>query len=66
MVFIDGDHLEPAVRQDIDLWLPKAKRLICGHDFGNKDWPAVEKVVKERFGTRFTVPAGMIWAVNVA
>ncbi len=65
MVFVDGDHLLPAVRQDLDLWIPKARKLICGHDYGNKDWPAVEQAVKERFGTGFVVPAGMIWAVNL-
>jgi hypothetical protein len=65
MVFVDGDHLLPAVRRDIEIWTPKARRLICGHDYGNKDWPAVEQAVKERFGTGFTVPVGLIWAVNV-
>lgn len=34
-VFIDGDHTEPAVRQDIDLWWPKVRRggVLAGHDY---------------------------------
>ncbi len=32
MVFIDGDHAEEAVREDIRLWTPFAQTLLCGHD----------------------------------
>ncbi len=34
MVFIDGDHTEGGFGADLDAWVPKAKRLICGHDIG--------------------------------
>lgn len=40
MVFIDGDHSYGAVKRDIELWLPKCKKLICGHDY-NEVWRAV-------------------------
>lgn len=32
MVFIDGDHSEEAVREDLALWTPFAPKLMCGHD----------------------------------
>lgn len=47
MVFIDGDHSYESVKQDIELWNPKVKRLICGHDF---NFPSVNKAVTEYFG----------------
>ena len=33
--YIDADHCYEAVKQDIDLWLPKVKSggIICGHDY---------------------------------
>ena len=36
-VYIDADHSESAVREDIRAWLPKVKLggIICGHDFHN-------------------------------
>jgi len=47
MVFIDGAHSYKAVKADIKAWLPKAKKMICGHDF---DFPDVHKAVEEKFG----------------
>ena len=44
MVFIDGDHRYECVKQDIDLWLPKCRKLICGHDY-NEVWKAVHDVL---------------------
>ncbi len=32
MVFIDGDHSEEAVRDDLSLWTPFASQILCGHD----------------------------------
>ncbi len=32
MVFIDADHEYPAVKEDIEAWRPKARKLLCGHD----------------------------------
>lgn len=38
LLFIDGDHRYPAVKEDIRLWLPYAKSgsVIAFHDYANK------------------------------
>ena len=46
MVFIDGGHTYEEVKQDIEMWLPKTKKLICGHDYQGAD---VKKAVDEKF-----------------
>ena len=46
MVFIDGDHTYPGAKRDIDVWLPKAGKIICGHDY---TYPEVRRAVDERF-----------------
>jgi len=56
MVFIDGAHTYEAVKKDIEMWLPKTAKLICGHDF---QWPGVQKAVTEKFG--FVHTCGTIW-----
>jgi len=45
MVFIDGGHSYEDVKKDIEMWLPKAKKLICGHDYQGTD---VRKAVDEK------------------
>jgi hypothetical protein len=47
MVFIDADHSYEAVKADIEAWLPKCNKFICGHDY---DYPDVKKAVDEKFG----------------
>lgn len=46
MIFIDGAHTYEAVKRDLEIWAPKAKKLICGHDY---QWEGVAKAVKEYF-----------------
>lgn len=48
MVFIDGGHSYENVKKDIELWLPKVKKLICGHDYQGED---VKRAVDEKLGT---------------
>lgn len=54
LIFIDADHSEEAVRQDIALWWPRVKRggLMVFHDcFRDHGYfPGVYKAVHERFG----------------
>jgi hypothetical protein len=44
--FIDGSHEYEDVKKDIELFLPKTKHLIGGHDY-QKEWPGVIKAVHE-------------------
>ncbi len=60
MVFIDGNHGYESVKADIEAWLPKAKRILCGHDW---HWHSVQEAVTERFGEPDT--AETIWVVKV-
>lgn len=68
MTFIDGNHDYDQVTADIDVMLPKTRKLICGHDYQNEDggFPDVATVVKEKFDGRYFVPEGTsIWAVRL-
>lgn len=49
MVFIDAGHSYEEVRNDIRKWKPKAKILLCGHDYGYA-WPEVIQAVDEELG----------------
>ncbi len=51
MIFIDGDHSYQSVINDIEAWLPIAKKIICGHDY-SPGWPEVMKAVNEKFGDK--------------
>lgn len=48
-IFIDAGHTYEEVKEDIAAWLPKAKKMICGHDY-MPGWPGVIKAVDEAFG----------------
>lgn len=71
MVFIDGAHDRASLTEDIDFWLPKTRKLICGHDYtqartDDEGYPDVKAVVDERFGDRATVADDTaIWAVTL-
>lgn len=54
MVFVDGDHTSHGVKQDLELWVPKCKKLICGHDY-----PEVMYVIHSILGNVKT--CGSIW-----
>ena len=61
-IFIDADHSEEGVRNDIELWTPKVKKggMIFGHDI---DWPSVKKVVEEKYGTKYYTSHDNVWYV---
>jgi hypothetical protein len=52
MVLLDGDHEYEGVVADIEAWLPKARKLLCGHDYGHPDYPGVARAVDEIFADR--------------
>lgn len=69
MTFIDGAHAYEAVLADIAAWLPKTRRLICGHDYQNADggYPGVQQAVAKVFGDRAqAAPETSIWWIDVA
>lgn len=78
MTFIDGAHDEAQVRADIAAFLPKTRRLICGHDYSpltadqGAGYPDVRKVVDEIFGDRAHSADGdgystlSIWTVDLS
>jgi hypothetical protein len=61
MVFIDADHDYEAIKADIEAWLPKCKKYICGHDYSN--FVGVKKAVDEKFERVGVV--GNIWWVDL-
>lgn len=46
MLFIDAEHTYEGVKEDIKLWLPKVKKIVCGHDYCDV-WEGVKKAVDE-------------------
>jgi len=63
MVFLDHTHTHPVVKEDIEIWLPKTKKILCGHDFSD-NWPGVRQAVCEKFGTAFSL-CESIWYVDL-
>jgi predicted O-methyltransferase YrrM len=47
MVFIDAGHTYEECKTDIEAWLPKCDKIICGHDYS---FPGVIQAVNEKFG----------------
>jgi hypothetical protein len=64
MVFIDGDHSKESVLQDIEAWEPKARKMICGHDYNFIGWPEVKETIDNYFGDRVKVHE-TIWYVEM-
>lgn len=50
-VFIDADHLYPAISADIAAWRGKVKPggILAGHDYRVASWPDVARAVDEQF-----------------
>jgi hypothetical protein len=59
MVFIDASHDYQNVKADIAAWLPKTRKMICGHDYA-AGWPGVRRAVDEAFPEGIKV-VGSIW-----
>lgn len=66
MTFLDGAHDRASVEADIRAWLPKTRKLLCGHDYNDEIYPDVRAVVDEIFGETVRVaPDTTIWAVQL-
>ncbi len=63
MVFIDASHDYHDVKADIRAWLPRAKKIIAGHDYCD-GWQGVKKAVNEKFGDRVR-QTETIWYVDL-
>lgn len=68
-VFIDADHTYEGTKSDIELWLPKTRTIIMGHDYDGRGdkigrW-GVKRAVDEAFGNQVEIRKGLIWAHKV-
>lgn len=61
MVFIDGGHEKEEVIEDLRLWLPVYKKLLCGHDYGDF---GVAQALKEMKLSVEVVPNTSIWRLS--
>lgn len=61
MVFIDGDHSAAGCLADIRAWLPKTRRLLCGHDRAQEGVP--EALAQS--GLKWQPGPSSIWFVNL-
>lgn len=59
MVFIDGSHDYQSVYNDINAWLPKCRKMICGHDY---DRNTVSDAVRDCGFFKLRI-FGSIWSV---
>ena len=52
LVYIDADHTEKSVREDVKFWAPKVRSggIVCGHDYDFSKFPGVTIAVDEYFG----------------
>lgn len=69
LVFIDGNHTAPDVRNDRDAWLPKVRPggILAGHDYGDPSWPDVRVAVDELFASGLVEGAavhGTVWSAR--
>ena len=60
MVFIDAGHKYDEIKADIKAWLPRAKKIISGHDYC-KDFPGVVRAVDEFAKDRDVKVDGSVW-----
>ena len=59
-IYIDASHKYEDIKSDIDMYLPKCKVIISGHDYGDQH-PGVKKAVDELLGQPNGVFADGSW-----
>jgi len=63
-IYIDGAHDYESVKKDIELYTPKTKELIGGHDY-QKEWPGVVRAVNEAFQEPFKTYFDDSWIKSI-
>lgn len=64
MVFIDGDHAYESVLLDLETWSPRARKMVCGHDFSPAT-PGIEMALQKFCGMQGVVRApGSLWYIE--
>lgn len=64
MVFVDGDHAEFSMLEDLRLWAHRARKMVCGHDFDAMT-PGVEAALQKFYGMQGVQRGpGKIWFIK--
>jgi hypothetical protein len=64
LIYIDAAHTYESVKKDIELYLPKCKRLMAGHDYSIQ-WPGVMLAVNELLGNPHFNCADSSWIKKI-
>lgn len=64
MIFIDGGHNYEEVMEDLNAWEPRAKKLICGHDYSPGFVRVVQAVDNYFKGKAKVEKYETIWSVD--
>ncbi len=51
LIYIDAKHDYDSVWNDLALWAPRARKIICGDDY-DSNWPGLMRAVDERYPQR--------------
>ena len=66
MVFIDASHDYDSVKADLFAWIPKCKKILCGHDFLiDSDRYGVRRAVEET-GFKYENPVDRMWYIDLS
>lgn len=57
-LFLDASHDYEHMRKELEVWTPKVKGIIAGHDYM---WGGVEQAVKEKFENVKLIPNTTCW-----
>jgi len=61
MVFLDPEHEYPDIKEIIETWLPKAKKLLCGHDVSQGGTPRAF----EELNLSPKTEVGSLWSIKI-
>ena len=65
MTFFDGDHSEEGLTADLEAWVHRTTKLICGHDLDDPNYPGVRQALQATFGAdRIGKGPGSIWYIQ--